>query len=200
MPSRTARRPKRVAAYEPVDGAYAALLKQPRILLALLAGCACGALLFFAGGAAAGGAAFLSSAPPSAPPHAPPSPPPGPAPSPPPPSPSPPPPPPPSSLPAPPPPPPPSPAPSPPPSLSPSPPPLTAEQRVELLNDRFASGGPSNNLESAGILVRQLDGLNDVNKPWLPCRHTGNGDSSWCAEMADRWATSLVNPGARNLY
>ena len=69
-----------------------------------------------------------------------------------------------------------------------------------MLNDRFANGGPSNNLESAGILVRQLDGLNDVNKPWLPCRHTGNGDSSWCAEMADRWATSLVNPGARNLY
>ncbi|KAL1496682.1 hypothetical protein AB1Y20_014276 [Prymnesium parvum] len=66
---------------------------------------------------------------------------------------------------------------------------------VALLNERFRKGAPSNDLESAGVLVRQFDTLDDAKKPWLPCPAT-----DWCAAFADRWATSIIHPGARRMY
>jgi hypothetical protein len=42
--------------------------------------------------------------------------------------------------------------------------PLVAE-----LNDRFASGHASNDLSIAGVVMRQFDGLEDMEWPWTPC-------------------------------
>jgi len=146
---------------------------------------------------------LLISSPPLPPPSSPPTPP---SPSPPPPSPSPspppplpwppPPPPPPSSKPG----PPPLPLPPPPPpTLPPTSPPLLSPQKlVDRMNVRFAAGKPSDTLAECGVLVRQLDRLDDKNAPWLPCPQTG--PDSWCKSLADRWATSIVNHEARSMY
>jgi hypothetical protein len=96
-----------------------------------------------------------------------------------------------------------------------------------MLNARFANGRPSHDLSEAGVLVRQFDTLDDVEKPWLPCpligyhkcRPKGHESclstseascdvlhaidslcSSWCAKYSDRWATSIINNAARKMY
>ena len=67
------------------------------------------------------------------------------------------------SQPAPSPPPPSTPRPSPPPALPPAVPPMSTmhKQVLDELNSRFAGGGPTNDLERAGIFIRAFDGLND---------------------------------------
>ena len=66
---------------------------------------------------------------------------------------------------------------------------------VALLNERFASGKPSNVLSEAGVLVRQFDTLDDWDKPWLPCPA-----DRWCVGFSDRWATSIINVDAPHVY
>ena len=104
----------------------------------------------------------------------------------------------PSPMPLPPPPPPPSPRVPPLPAQPPAPllpppphPPMTV---VDRLNARFARGHPSNDLEQAGVLVRQFDELNDPDREWLPC------SSGWCERFEDRWPSSIINEDARLLY
>ena len=67
-----------------------------------------------------------------------------------------------------------------------------------MLNHQFAKGFPSNDLAEAGVLIRQLDSLDDTDKPWLPCPLTGY--NNWCAHFNDRWATSVINNDARVMY
>ena len=73
---------------------------------------------------------------------------------------------------------------------------------MDLLNERFEKGHPSNDLGEAGVLVRQFDGLDGHSKPWLPCApFTGMPtDMGWCHQYADRWPASVVNPQTRMLY
>lgn len=68
---------------------------------------------------------------------------------------------------------------------------------MRALNAQFAAGRPSNDLASAGILVRQIDGLDDSNnhRPWLPC-----SANAWCASLADRWAASIISAKSRRVY
>jgi hypothetical protein len=63
------------------------------------------------------------------------------------------------------------------------------------MNARFQAGVPSNNLAEAGVLLRQIDALNDAHSPWRPCPK-----GQWCANLGDRWASSIVNTFARKLY
>lgn len=87
-----------------------------------------------------------------------------------------------------------------PPALPPllPPPRATHEEVLKRLNARFRDGRPSSKLEEAGVLVRQFDTLDDSDKPWLPCPQ--DGPNNWCRSFADRWATSIINAGARSLY
>ena len=75
------------------------------------------------------------------------------------------------------------------------------EEHVEALNARFRNGRPSNDLSTAGLLIRQFDKLDDAmqGRPWLPC--PTSGWAGWCAKFHDIWATSLIlKGGASSLY
>ena len=63
------------------------------------------------------------------------------------------------------------------------------------MNERFKNGKASNDLAEAGVLVRQIDALNDAQRPWRPCPK-----GQWCANLGDRWASSILNTWARKLY
>jgi len=68
---------------------------------------------------------------------------------------------------------------------------------VDAINNRFASGQPSNNLTMAGVLIHQFDstegGDDAMDERWLPCPKTCYGHACWCASVGDRWSTSMVN-------
>jgi len=64
----------------------------------------------------------------------------------------------------------------------------------DRLNARYRSGRPSSSLSGAGVLIHQLDRLENDNKPWLPCTE------KWCVKMSDRWAASIINKDLRYLY
>ena len=87
--------------------------------------------------------------------------------------------------------------PSPPPPLVP-PPPLDI---VNVLNQRYTQGTPSNDLAEAGVLVRQFDHLDgeantQSGAPWTRCPFI-----KWCGKFGDRWASSLINgQGMVKLY
>jgi len=53
-------------------------------------------------------------------------------------------------------------------------------------------------IEGAGVLVRQFDRLDDKRRRWLPCPEYG--PDSWCKDVADRWAASMINSQANHLY
>jgi len=84
---------------------------------------------------------------------------------------------------------------SPPPPLAASPHPRSlAPPLLPLaarLNQRFASGVPSNSLEHAGVLVHILDRTEDSTHAWLPCRE------GWCVGkgFSGRLSASLINAG-----
>ena len=94
---------------------------------------------------------------------------------------------------------PPPPVPLPPLSPSPLPPPSRAPTLpiVEMLNARFANGGPSDDIAAAGVLVHTLDTSADGggSMPWQNC-----DSSRWCYEYSDRWPTSLLWPGHVNMW
>ena len=76
-----------------------------------------------------------------------------------------------------------------------APPPYRSPMSVlDRLNARAARGRPSNDLEEAGVLVRQFDELNDPDREWLPC------SVGWCDRFEDRWPASIINSDARLLY
>ena len=87
------------------------------------------------------------------------------------------------------------PAPSSPPPPFPSSPPLSLDAVVEILNRRFEIGRPSNNMETAGIVVRMIDHLTDTedweNAPWLPSKNP---------RLADRFSGSLINRRAPAIF
>ena len=58
------------------------------------------------------------------------------------------------------------------------------------LNHRFARGQPSNELDQTGVLLHQLDAMDDGhNEPeWLPCPA-----HQWCHDFGDRFSASIVN-------
>lgn len=88
------------------------------------------------------------------------------------------------------------------PPLPPLPPPpvwplTVAEAKVRELNTRFRKGRASNEVEEAGVLLRQFDKLSSIDsgKPWLPCPK-----SHWCARYSKFWPASIINPFVRDLY
>jgi hypothetical protein len=71
---------------------------------------------------------------------------------------------------------------------------------MERMNYRFENGLPSTDIQSSGILLRQLDHLLTeggvkVPRPWLPCPST-----EWCHATADRIVASIINKQARATY
>ena len=75
---------------------------------------------------------------------------------------------------------------------------------VDVLNERFRSGRPSNDLTEAGVVVHQFDdaGFNTTTRvaksggvskwaPWTPCPK-----GQWCNKFSDRFSTSVINAGA----
>ena len=65
------------------------------------------------------------------------------------------------------------------------------------LNARFANGSPSTRLAENGVLLRQVDGLSEMDggRPWLPCPL-----NTWCAMFHAQWPSSIVNDRVRHLY
>lgn len=71
------------------------------------------------------------------------------------------------------------------------------EQVCERLNARFAAGVPSDDLETAGVLVHELDKFNrDDDRLWLPCpRVCPQNERSVCEcdAQSDRISASMLN-------
>ena len=91
----------------------------------------------------------------------------------------------------------PPPPPSPPPQASPAPP---TSRLVDELNARYAAGMPSHDATAAGVLVHQVDALDDGREgidggstPWLPCPPTHNGAPTWCRQFSDRFSASFIS-------
>ena len=78
---------------------------------------------------------------------------------------------------------------------SPPGPPRAATLTLQAIRVRFESGAPSDELEAAGVLMRQLDDQGNPAAPWLPCPQ-----ELWCAHLGDRMPASLVNREAPALY
>jgi hypothetical protein len=81
-------------------------------------------------------------------------------------------------------------------------------ERVAELNRRYwegssgscaQKGGESNaaKLRESGVLLRQFDRINDEGALWMPCPNT---PSSWCRDLSDRWASSIINSQLNHLY
>ena len=66
------------------------------------------------------------------------------------------------------------------------------------LNRCFNEGRPSQDLARSGVLVRQFDGLSDLDNshPWMPCPRIG----AWCSQFHAQWPTSIINRRARATY
>lgn len=102
------------------------------------------------------------------------------------------------------PPPPPMPPPPPPPTpLPPLPPPwrlpFGSSNPIDALNARFEGGRPTDDLTTAGVLMRTFDGLEHPRRPWEPCP-VGQGEFSMCSRYRDRFPSSLVWPGHTGIY
>lgn len=65
----------------------------------------------------------------------------------------------------------------------------------DTLNARFRSGVASNDLESAGILLRQFDRTEDLARPWRGCpnHRERDGAGNDCGMFGNRLSTSIVN-------
>jgi hypothetical protein len=84
---------------------------------------------------------------------------------------------------------------------NPSPPgvqmPLSSAQIVASLNERFRYGRPSNDLEAAGVLVRQFGSTNNGGRPWEPCQLEPR---IWCSKYHAQWPASIINDRMRHTY
>ena len=97
----------------------------------------------------------------------------------------------------------PPPLPPPPPPHGPPPPrpmpPATPSPQAAIiaqLNARFVNGGISNDLEAAGVLIRQFDNEEDYSAPWRGCpdaHHVREGAGNECAIYGGRFSSSIVN-------
>ena len=70
---------------------------------------------------------------------------------------------------------------------------------LDLINARFIAGRPTNDLASAGVLVRTIDGLEDPVQPWMPCA-SGEKWLAMCSRFNNRFPTSLLWPGHTEIY
>ena len=64
---------------------------------------------------------------------------------------------------------------------------------LKAVNHRFWSGGPSDKLAEAGVLVHMLDELHEPGEPWHAC------STGWCSGF-DRFSASLVNAQRRATF
>ena len=91
-------------------------------------------------------------------------------------------------------------------------PPRTPQMQtvVERINARFVHGGPSDDLEAAGVLVRQIDAMVDHDE-WWRTHKEGEGESAraigtppWAApfdpKLRDRLAASMINAKLPFIY
>jgi hypothetical protein len=75
-------------------------------------------------------------------------------------------------------------------------PPVTS---LTTINARFSSGHVTDDLATAGVLVRVFDDLTDPARPWLPCPRDVASLSS-CARFSDHFSASLIWPGHTQVY
>ena len=80
---------------------------------------------------------------------------------------------------------------------SPWPPPPPARPLLETLNARFQDGIASNDLEKAGVIVRQFDRTEDIQRPWRGCPNhdASDGAGNDCALFGNRLSASILNAG-----
>jgi len=90
---------------------------------------------------------------------------------------------------------------NPPPPPVPHPPAPDVALLVKEINSQYANGKPSPRLEEAGVLIHQLDAMDDGRRsidggrtPWLPCpaRDAFNVET-WCRPFSDRFSASVVS-------
>ena len=96
---------------------------------------------------------------------------------------------------------------------SPAPPMLSAARRADLINRRFANGGPrltrrclsppcesdlldAEGLAAYGVIARLIDPSSDPDVPWLACSKA----DAWCHDIGDRLPATLLHPDASFLY
>lgn len=67
---------------------------------------------------------------------------------------------------------------------------------MQRLNSRFRDGHASNDLEEAGVILRQFDSTEDYSAPWRGCPHgkkVPEGAGNDCAIFGGRFSASIVN-------
>ena len=82
----------------------------------------------------------------------------------------------------------------PPPPLHPPPPPVAPgvlRPVVDVINERFQHGQPSNSLSRAGVFISQIDVMHHPTKPWLPC--PVDDQTVWCWWLGDRIPGSVIS-------
>ena len=65
----------------------------------------------------------------------------------------------------------------------------------DVLNARFRDGTATNDLTAAGVLLRQFDRTEDIERPWRGCPggHVSNGAGHDCELFGNRLSASIVN-------
>ena len=63
------------------------------------------------------------------------------------------------------------------------------------MNERYATGHPSNDLTKVGVVVHTFDSLADYNDAWTTCSL-----GQWCYRYSDRFSTSVVNRHLPSYY
>jgi len=71
---------------------------------------------------------------------------------------------------------------------------LTRWSSPDLLNHLFKQGKPSNDLESAGLMVHCFDDTEDFAEPWTPCK------TGFCAKSSRWWSGSIINQHLRTVF
>ena len=71
---------------------------------------------------------------------------------------------------------------------------LTRWSSPDVLNHLFKQGKPSNDLESAGLMVHCFDDTEDFAEPWTPCK------SGFCTKSSRWWSGSIINQHLRTVF
>lgn len=71
---------------------------------------------------------------------------------------------------------------------------LTRWSSPDVLNHLFKQGKPSNDLESAGLMVHCFDDTEDFAEPWTPCK------TGFCSKSSRWWSGSIINQHLRTVF
>jgi hypothetical protein len=71
---------------------------------------------------------------------------------------------------------------------------MTRWSNADVLNHLFKQGKPSNDLESAGLMVHCFDDTEGFEQPWTPC------NSGFCRKSSQWWSGSIINQKLRSVF